>query len=138
MQVLCLQTAVLLTKIRKLTARTAAARLGGITLSVLFISFMNIPDSISMSDLLSIQQDAEKDPGTDKESLRGTDLYDLAAKLIKQASSKTDRPAVLHKAMAFVVINHMIEWHTKQADAMREEGLDQSATSWMRDLTQVH
>ena len=66
--------------------------------------------------------------------LKGDDLFEAAREACNDAVKQYNcDSAVLHKAMVFNILNHMIEWHTQMANRLIDEGHTDAAIGWARD-----
>ena len=102
-------------------------------------SFENtLPNSISTADLQKLA-DAAKEAGTDEETseelysgLTFDQVYDLADEGLTLIAEKCSHP-LGHKVAAIIVMSNMLNWHTKMAEQLMEDGEFEPAAGWMKD-----
>lgn len=100
----------------------------------------SIPDGISFGDLEAMQkQAAEREAEAETKKLNAhfdgktrDEVVDIAADLVEEAIEKCNDPMV-HKIMIMMMIDNMLEWHTKAGVSQAEAEEIRSAVCWLRD-----
>ena len=106
-------------------------------------SFENtLPNSISTADLQKLADAAKaSDPEvrTDEEveeklysGLTFDQLWDVADEGLTHIQEKCAHP-LGHKVAAIIVMGNMLNWHTKMAEQMMEDGEFSPAAGWLKD-----
>ena len=100
------------------------------------MSEFTVPDSISFSDLEKIAEEAPKEEEQKLEGpysgLTQEALIDLVSDKLQEISDICDSP-MAHKAAVGIIIDNMIEWHTRVSNHLIEEGNTKQAIGWARD-----
>ena len=102
-------------------------------------SFENtLPNSISTADLQKLA-DAAKEAGSDEEQEEKTysgltfdEVWDVADEGLTHIQEKCAHP-LGHKVAAIIVMGNMLNWHTKMAEQMMEDGEFGPAAGWLKD-----
>ena len=103
-------------------------------------SFENtLPNSISTADLQKLA-DAAKEAGSNEETqeektyggLTFDELWDVADEGLTLIQEKCAHP-LGHKVAAIIVMGNMLNWHTKMAEQMMEDGEFKPAAGWLKD-----
>ena len=98
-----------------------------------------LPNSISTADLQMLA-DAAKDAGSDQETeeentysgLTFDEVWDVADEGLTLIQEKCAHP-LGHKVAAIIVMGNMLNWHTKMAEQMMEDGEFTPASGWLKD-----
>ena len=100
------------------------------------MSEFTVPDSISFSDLEKIAEEAPKEEEQKLEGpyagLTQEALVDLVSDKLQEISDICESP-MAHKAAVGLIIDNMIEWHTRVSTHLIEEGNTKQAIGWARD-----
>ena len=104
----------------------------------------SIPDGISFGDLEAMQKQAAEREAEAKAEVETKKLHahfdgktkdevvDIAADLVQEAIERVNDPMV-HKIMIMMMIDNMLEWHTKAGVQQAEDDEVCSAVCWLRD-----
>ena len=100
----------------------------------------SIPDGISFGDLEAMQkQAAEREAESETKKLNANfdgktkdEVVDIAGDLVEEAIKQCNDPMV-HKIMVMMMIDNMIEWHTKAGINQAECEEIRSSVCWLRD-----
>ena len=98
-----------------------------------------LPNSISTADLQKLA-DAAKEAGSDEETeeektysgLTFDEVWDVADEGLTHIQEKCAHP-LGHKVAAIIVMGNMLNWHTKMAEQMMEDGEFGPAAGWLKD-----
>ena len=97
-----------------------------------------LPNSISTADLQKLA-DAAKEAGSDEEKEEKTysgltfdEVWDVADEGLTHIQEKCAHP-LGHKVAAIIVMGNMLNWHTKMAEQMMEDGEFGPAAGWLKD-----
>ena len=88
---------------------------------------MNIPDSISSSDLEKLAQQAPEGQKDQSELITAA-----ATKYVDKAYEEV-KDVMVHKIMVMHIARLMFDWHMHMSSKAIEEGDMPSAAAWMRD-----
>ena len=94
-----------------------------------------IPDGISFADLEKLQEKAVLDNHIEEpeyDGLTAEEVHALADRGLELISEGCEHP-IAHKVAAMVVLNNMLEWHKRMAEACQEAGEFPAANGWSRD-----
>ena len=95
-----------------------------------------VPNSFSMDELTAALESApaedELRSNLDKREYTQEYIEQVASDALDFASDLVKDPLV-HKIMAMMIVNRMIEWHTLIGDKQLESGTQESAVCWYRD-----
>ena len=95
----------------------------------------SIPDGISFSDLEALRENAPAEEvveKTDEAKFDGktqAEVIEIAENLAQEAIEQCNDP-MIHKVLAFEIIENMIRWHTT---AGMEQEDERSQVCWLRD-----
>ena len=99
-------------------------------------SFDQIPDSISFGDLEKLQAEASKEADVKPAPRFGgctqEVIEDLVAQKLSEISEKCEHP-VAHKVAMMMILDNMLEWHTRVSRSLIEDGDACHAIGWARD-----
>ena len=103
------------------------------------MSEVNVPDSISFSNLKELLEDApseevqatNEDKGILIDGKTPDQVMDIAHDIVTDALSKVGDP-IIHKAMVVTILNKLVEWHTSIGQDHSKDDLNCS-TAWLRD-----
>ena len=96
----------------------------------------SVPESFSMDELSKAMESAPKEDEL-RESLDNREyseeyICQVADDALDMASNLVKDPLV-HKVMAMMVMNRMVQWHTLIGEKHLEEGQNETAICWFRD-----
>ena len=96
----------------------------------------SVPESFSMDELNAALESAPKEDELksqiEKREYSQEYIEKVADDALNMASDLVKDPLV-HKVMAMMIINRMIQWHTLIGDNQLEQGTQESAVCWYRD-----
>ena len=96
----------------------------------------SVPESFSMDQLTAALESApaeeELRSNIDKREYTQEYIEQVADDALEMASKLVKDPLV-HKVMAMMIINRMIQWHTIIGEKHLEEGENDAAICWFRD-----
>ena len=100
----------------------------------------SIPDGISFGDLSDLRDEAAaRESEAECKKLNAhfdgktkDEVVDIAADAVEEAIQKCNDPMV-HKIMIMMMIDNMLEWHTKAGVKQAEDEEIRSAVCWLRD-----
>jgi hypothetical protein len=102
---------------------------------------MDIPNSISSDDLKGLMDKAPNENKVQTDNAKGPycgftqeQVAALCDRLLNEADAACPHPVVL-KALTMMIMNRMVEWHTRSGAHVGEEskGTDETAVYWLRD-----
>ena len=95
-----------------------------------------VPNGFSMDELNAALESAPKEDELksqlEKREYSQEYIEKVADDALNMASDLVKDPLV-HKVMAMMIINRMIQWHTLIGDNQLEQGTQESAVCWYRD-----
>ena len=96
----------------------------------------SVPESFSIDDLNAALESAPKEDELksqiEKCEYSQEYIEKVADDALNMASDLVKDPLV-HKIMAMMIVNRMIQWHTLIGDNQLEQGTQESAVCWYRD-----
>ena len=96
----------------------------------------SVPESFSMDELSKAMESAPKEDelreNLDKREYTQEYIEQVADDALEMASNLVKDP-VVHKVMAMMVINRMVQWHTIIGEKHLEQGETEPAICWFRD-----
>ena len=96
----------------------------------------SVPESFSMDELSKAMESAPKEDqlreNLDKREYTQEYIEQVADDALEMASNLVKDPLV-HKVMAMMIINRMIQWHTIIGEKHLEQGETEAAICWFRD-----
>ena len=108
----------------------------------------SIPDSISMSDLESLAENAQPDVEFIKKSMSPNDMQDLVIKDVEDLTDLFENPTLGYKIVAHYSLFKLFELHNHMHGVAMDENNKESALCFARDagwlqlmmkgLTDVH
>lgn len=95
------------------------------------------PDGISFSDLQEHLKDAPKESAIVKtegefNGFTKEQVFDITNDYLQQLADKLGHP-IAHKLALALILDNMIDWHTRIGNKMIEDGETESAVAWLRD-----
>jgi hypothetical protein len=98
------------------------------------------PDSFSLSDLQAMLESAplditDREPETEADDDRQSRLIKIAEDAVESFTEPLDGgdAAQVHKIVMHMLVDHMIEWHSKVSHELIRQGEDMAPIGWARD-----